>query len=95
MKKKIWIKANGNGIIATGHIRRCMTIAKELMDNGAEVMFVLSDTESDKLLRTLSKEEGTKFDAVILHNNFSEPMEDLSSLKELFASEKPGFYLMD
>ena len=95
MNKKVWIKANGNGIIATGHIRRCMTIAKELMDNGAEVVFVLSDIDSADLLRTLSDEDGTTFDSVILHNNFSEPMEDLPLLKELFASEKPDFYLMD
>ena len=95
MNKKVWIKANGNGIIATGHIRRCMTIAKELMENGAEVIFVLSDIDSADLLRTLSDEDGTTFDSVILHNNFSEPMEDLPLLKELFASEKPDFYLMD
>ena len=60
-KKRIWIKANGNGIIATGHIRRCMTIAKELMDRGAEVMFVLADTDSADLLITLSKEDGVEF----------------------------------
>ena len=53
-KKKIWIKANGNGEIATGHIRRCMTIASELIKNGAEVEFILSDEYSANVLITLS-----------------------------------------
>ena len=57
MGKKVWIKANGNGIIATGHIRRCMTIAKELSDLGADTEFILSDESSADLLKTLSEED--------------------------------------
>ncbi|MBR4669392.1 MAG: UDP-2,4-diacetamido-2,4,6-trideoxy-beta-L-altropyranose hydrolase [Butyrivibrio sp.] len=95
MGKKIWIKANGNGIIATGHIRRCMTIANELKLLGAEVEFVLSDEDSADLLRTLSDEEGQQYDARILHTVFSEPMQDIPMLEEMFAEEKPDFYLMD
>ena len=54
MGKRVWIKADGNGIIATGHIRRCMTIAKELSDLGAEAVFILSDDSSADLLMNLS-----------------------------------------
>ncbi|SFU67833.1 UDP-2,4-diacetamido-2,4,6-trideoxy-beta-L-altropyranose hydrolase [Butyrivibrio sp. INlla21] len=95
MGKKIWIKANGNGIIATGHIRRCMTIAQELKALGAEVEFVLSDEDSANLLQTLSDEEDIQYDARILHTVFSEPMQDIEVLEEMIADEKPDFYLMD
>ena len=95
MGKKIWIKANGNGIIATGHIRRCMTIAKELQDLGCDVEFVLSDEMSANLLKTLSKEEDCSYDARILHTVFSEPMEDIPILEVLLPEERPDFFLMD
>lgn len=95
MRKKIWIKSNGNSIIATGHIRRCMTIAGELKALGADVEFILSDEDSADLLKTLSEEEGQQYDARILHTVFSEPMQDIPILDEMFKEEKPDFYLMD
>lgn len=95
MGKKIWIKANGNGIIATGHIRRCMTIAQELQNLGCEVEFILSDEDSADLLKTLSDEEGVVYDARILHTVFSEPMEDIPILEGMFVSDCPDFFLMD
>ncbi len=94
-KKKIWMKANGNGIIATGHIRRCMTIAKELTDKGCEVQFVLSDDDSADLLKVLSDEEDVEYDAVILHTNYSEPLEDIPLMEELIKDENPDFFLID
>ena len=57
MAKKIWIKANGNGAIATGHLRRCMTIAYELMQMGCEVTYILSDDDSDHTLQKTTLEE--------------------------------------
>lgn len=94
-QKKIWIKTNGNGIIATGHIRRCMTIAKALLTKNAEVTFVLSDEQSANILKTLSSEEDSFYDAIILHTNYSEPLEDIDILRDLFTEQKPDFYLID
>ncbi len=94
-KKKIWIKANGNGIIATGHIRRCMTIAQELTQKGAYVEFVLSDEDSADLLQTLSEEDNLEFDAMILHTSYSNSMEDIPIIKDAFIAEKPDFFLID
>ena len=82
MGKKIWIKANGNGIIATGHIRRCMTLAKELMDKGAEVLFVLADERSANLLIELSDAESSSYDSIILHTDYDNPMEDVIYMKK-------------
>lgn len=93
--KKVWIKADGNGIIATGHIRRCMTIARSLMRRKAKVTFVLSDEESADLLKKLSSEENSVYDCVILHTNYSEPSEDLPVLKDMMAEENPDFFFID
>ncbi len=93
--KKIWIKADANETIATGHIRRCMTIAKELTSQGASVEFILSDEESADILKSLCNDDGVCYEARILHTLFSSPMEDIPVLKEIFAEEKPDFFLMD
>ena len=95
MGKKVWIKANGNGIIATGHIRRCMTIAKELSDLGADVEFILSDESSADLLKTLSEEDGVFYNATILHSVFSNPLTDFPVMDEMLRDEKPDFFLID
>ncbi|MBO4457997.1 MAG: UDP-2,4-diacetamido-2,4,6-trideoxy-beta-L-altropyranose hydrolase [Butyrivibrio sp.] len=95
MGKKVWIKADGNGIIATGHIRRCMTIAKELSDLGADTEFILADESSADLLKTLSEEDGVFYNARIMHSVFSDPKEDFPALGEMFREEKPDFFLID
>ena len=95
MGKKIWIKANGNGIIATGHIRRCMTLAKELMDKGAEVLFVLADERSANLLIELSDAESSSYDSIILHTDYDNPMEDLPIFEGLFEEDAPDFIFVD
>lgn len=93
--KKIWIKANGNEEVATGHIRRCMTIAEELIKRGWSAEFILSDANSANVLKTLSKEDNVFFDARIMHTAYSEPMGDMEVLKEYFREEVPDFFLAD
>ena len=95
MGKRVWIKADGNGIIATGHIRRCMTIAKELSDLGAEAEFILADDSSADLLMNLSGEDGVCYHARILNSVFSDPITDFPVINEMLASEKPDFFLID
>jgi spore coat polysaccharide biosynthesis predicted glycosyltransferase SpsG len=95
MAKKIWIKANGNGAIATGHLRRCMTIAYELMQMGCEVTYILSDDDSDHTLHELSKEGGDEYDSIILHTKYSQPLQDMEALRVLMDEEKPDFFLID
>lgn len=94
-KKKIWIKANGNGEVATGHIRRCMTIASELIKHGMDVEFILSDEYSANVLITLSDQENTAFDARILHTAYSEPMGDIPVIADIIKDDAPDFFLMD
>ncbi len=50
MMKKILIKTDGNSRIASGHIRRCLSIAEALKEKGASVSFWFSDEESSAIL---------------------------------------------
>lgn len=94
-QKKIWIKADGNENIATGHIRRCMTIAKELKERGAEPLFVVADERSANLLIGISDAENTSFDSMILHTDYANPMEDLPIFEGLFEEDAPDFIFVD
>ena len=93
--KKIWIKANGNEAIATGHIRRCMTIADELDRRGMDVEFILADDDSAHVLRVLSDQDNTVFKARILHTDYNKPEEDFEIFAEFFKEEIPDFFIID
>lgn len=40
---RICIRVDGNEIIATGHVMRCLSVAEQLRKKGAQVLFVLAD----------------------------------------------------
>lgn len=45
----VFIRTDANEVIATGHMMRCITIARELIEEGNEVVFLLSDEKSKVL----------------------------------------------
>lgn len=47
----IFIRTDANKVIATGHVMRCMTIARELVKKNQQVRFLVSDYESTILLK--------------------------------------------
>jgi len=55
--KNILIKADGNKDIASGHIRRCLSIAEALKKRGAVVSFWFTDRESPAILKQFSGSE--------------------------------------
>lgn len=57
MMKNILIKADGNKDIASGHIRRCLSIAEALKKKGAAVSFWFSDQESPDLFKQFCSSE--------------------------------------
>ena len=70
----IGIRADANDIVATGHIMRCITIAKQLILLGKEVVFFLADDYGIAML----EENGLSY--VVLHTNWENPMEEISTL---------------
>lgn len=64
----IYIRADGNQEIATGHLMRCLSIARALKRREARPVFVVSDEESIALLRKMMSEaELARRDFPILH----------------------------
>lgn len=51
MPNRIFIRVDGNEIIATGHVMRCLAIAEQLKRLGAEVIFVVADEKPADLIR--------------------------------------------
>lgn len=45
-----YIRTDANPIIATGHVMRCMSIAKEISKLGEEVTFITADLQSQELI---------------------------------------------
>ena len=72
----IGIRADANDIVATGHIMRCMTIAKQLSKLGKEVIFFLADEYGVSML----EEKGLRY--VILNTDWENPMEEIPTLMQ-------------
>ncbi len=85
----IFFRTDGNKEIATGHIMRCLTIARACKKKGASVKFVVSDTESVSLLqeRFLCDEE---FPVYCLHSNYREMIVEVPALTSLLEAEDSG-----
>ena len=56
----IYIRADGNSKIATGHLVRCLSIAQELVKLHRKVCFLVSDKESKALLETFLHSQNNK-----------------------------------
>lgn len=76
----IGIRADANEIVATGHIMRCITIAKELQKKGEEVVFLLADEYGVSML----KEQDMLY--FVMHTNWENPKEE----KEILCREIEG-----
>ncbi len=74
----IGIRTDANSIIATGHIMRCITIAKEIVARGQAVTFFVADTESERLFLEFA-EDG--MDVVVLDTDYRDMDSELETLK--------------
>ena len=49
----VYIRTDGNETIATGHLMRCLSIARALKKRGAAVAFLVSDDTSASILQKM------------------------------------------
>ena len=64
------IRVDANSIIATGHMMRCITIARAIVRRGGSVTFFIADRESGKLLeRELGKINDTDVNTTNAHTD--------------------------
>lgn len=92
----IYFRTDGNREIATGHLMRCLTIARACAKKGASAAFVLSDEESLSLLRERFLRED-EFPAFCLHSDYAKMEEEPSVLIPLLwqrnSAAKPWFFI--
>ncbi|MDK2808704.1 MAG: hypothetical protein PWP24_1441 [Clostridiales bacterium] len=85
----IYIRADANKTIATGHIMRCLSIARQLVTMGEAVTFLVADEESIPLL------EEAGFPHVCLHSNWSQLEEELPVLLSFIQERNVKVLLVD
>ena len=81
----IWIRTDGNDKIATGHLMRCLSIARACVDQGKNVCFLVADTQSESLLRErfISPSE---FQIQCLHSDYQNMENELPALRCIMQS---------
>lgn len=85
----IWIRADANSEIGTGHVMRCLSVADSLREMGCEVCFLLADDNG----AALAEAHGQEY--VILHTDFRRMEEELPALEQLAGKQQPDWCLID
>lgn len=90
----IGIRADANKIIASGHVMRCITIAKQIVKAGGEVTFFTADKESEALYRDFKAGlEGAEI--VILDSDWQDMEGELPLLKKEIHDRNINILLID
>lgn len=85
----IWIRADANKEIGSGHMMRCLSIAEALQQKGKEVRFLVADESAKELLR--SKGQNYR----ILNSSYDKMEEELEELIGMLAEYQPDLLLID
>lgn len=85
----IWIRADANREIGTGHIMRCISIARALKQCGQQVCFIAADDSGVPILENGGQEY------MILHSDYRHMEDELPKLRSLFSENAPDFFLAD
>ncbi len=85
----IYFRTDGNNKIATGHVMRCLSIARACAKRGAGIKFIVSDSQSLALMQerfTVPRE----FEIYCLNSDYTNLREELPFLRSLAAQDKTG-----
>lgn len=85
----IFIRADANERIGTGHVMRCMVISDALKQCGQQVCFLIADDKGSRLLKDRNQEY------LILHTDYASMEDELPRLRQLFEDREPDFFLVD
>lgn len=85
----IGIRVDGNGKIGTGHVMRCLSIARELKKLDVPFLFIFADEQAQTLM------EPWGYDTVILHTAYDDMMSELPELKKVLTQQKVQLMLLD
>lgn len=87
--KKIYIRADMNNVIATGHMVRCMSIAGALAHYGAEAIFIGADSQAADMVSSYG------YRHICLNTKWDDMESETDSLIKLIKKEKISTLLID
>lgn len=82
----IYFRTDGNSNIATGHLMRCLSIARACVKKAAKVKFIVSDEQSLSLLRARFLFP-LEFEICCLYSDYTNMMPELPTLSTLAAQD--------
>lgn len=77
----IWIRADANKEIGTGHVMRCLSVARELTAAGEQVCFLVADTAAVPLLEAKGQEY------LVLGSDYRQMEAELPKLRQVFEEQ--------
>ena len=87
--KKICIRVDGNEIIATGHVMRCLSIAVQLRKIGADVVFVLADARPASII------EDSGFAYIVLDSIWNDMETEIKGFADYLTDNQIKTVLLD
>lgn len=85
----IWIRADANKDIGSGHVMRCLSIAAALQKMGEQVCFIVADEGA----ATLLQDRGQEYK--ILHTVYKDMESELERFCGMLCEQKPDLLLVD
>lgn len=87
--KTVYFRVDGNEIIATGHIMRCLSIAKKIQLLGGKVQFILADNSPEELIR----QHG--FECIILKSIWNDLEQETGQMVSLIKRRRAKVLFVD
>ena len=97
-QKMIYLRADGNPQIASGHLMRCLTIARALRKKEVLPVFIVSDPTSIEMLRNMFTPEEISshaFPIVHLQTAYDDLEAEIPVLSRILTAQKPQCMLVD
>lgn len=95
----VYIRTDGNEIIASGHLVRCLTIAEAVIGYGGKVHFLVSDEISrEELLDRMEGREdffSSHMKITVLGTEYQHPKQELSGVKQILQKKEKPVLLLD
>lgn len=86
---KLYIRADMNINVATGHIMRCLAIAEAAKYVGIDTTFLLADSQAEAMIRNCG------YETLILHTQWDEMDQEIPVISELIHTLKIGLLVID
>ena len=85
----VLIRADANAEIGTGHVMRCLSLARAFAHRGTDICFVTADQQAEALL----SQQG--FPSVCLNSEWTDMERELPALRKVVEAYRPELLLID